>query len=134
MKLKHIIALFLSFGSTWYGLAQNHIFIQLYSGETIYYKLTDNPTITYSSTEVNICAGTDLAKRIPIRKIKNIQYTYPKDISISVGIQTGLTAVYTVSGQYIALIKEYEDINKLNLPLGVYILHTMDSSKKILLQ
>ena len=51
MKLKTFIVLFLTFCSTGYVLAQNHIFVLLHSGETIYYKLEDNPTITYSSTE-----------------------------------------------------------------------------------
>lgn len=133
MELKHFIALFFTFCSICYGWTQNHIFVQLHSGETIYYILADNPTITYSSTELNIYAGTESPKSIPIRNVQNIQYTHPKNISIAAGIHTGLIAVYTATGYYITLLKEFEDINKLNLPLGVYILQSKDSSQKVLL-
>ena len=133
MRFKLFIALFFTFGLSRYGMAQNHIFVQLHSGEILYYKLADHPSITYTSTELNITAGTDAHKSIPIGNVKSVQYTHPKNISIADGIQTGLTAVYTASGQYISMIKEFEDINKLHLPFGVYLLHSADSSTKVLL-
>lgn len=134
MKLKTFIVLFLTFCSTGYVLAQNHIFVLLHSGETIYYKLEDNPTITYSSTELNIHTGKNSPKSIPIHDVKEIRYTAPKNISVSDGIQTGHIAVYSAFGYYITIIKEFEDIYKLYLPMGVYILQSKDSSKKVLLQ
>lgn len=134
MKLKYVIAFFFSLGSIGYGLAQNNIFVQLHSGEIIYYKLADNPTITYSATELQIFTGSGSAKCYPIGNVRNIQYTHPKGISIADGIATGLTAVYTVSGRYVTLIKEFEDISKLDLPMGIYILQSAQSSKKIMMQ
>lgn len=134
MKLKYFIVFFIIFCFTWNGLAQDHIFVQLYSGEIIYYKLAENPTITYTSAEMNICPGTGSQKSIPIKNIKNIQYTYPNNISVDDGIQTGLIAIYTASGYYVTMIKEYKEINKLYLPFGVYILQSKDSSKKVLLK
>ena len=134
MKLKYIIALFISLGSFGYGLAQNNIFVQLYSGEIIYYKLADDPTITYSATELQIFAESGTPKTYPIEKVRNIQYTHPKGISIADGIATGLTVVYTVSGRYVTLIKEFDDISKLDLPMGIYILQSAEASKKIMMQ
>lgn len=133
MKFKHIIALFFTLNFAWFGAAQDHIFVQLHSGEIIYYKLADNPTITYTSAEINISAAMGSQKSIPIKNVKQIQYTYPKSISVADGIQVGLTAVYSASGYYITTIKEFEDIYKLNLPFGVYILQSKDTSKKVLL-
>ena len=134
MKHKYIIALFISLGSIGYGLAQNNIFVQLQSGEIIYYKLADRPAITYSATELNIYAESGSPKSYPIGQVRNIQYTHPKGISIADGIATGLTAVYTVSGRYVTLIKEFEDISKLDLPMGIYILQSEESSKKVMMQ
>lgn len=99
----------------------------------MYYRLEDQPTITYADSKLNIQTTRQSYKRIPIQHIKNIQYAPPTNIKADDGYMIGRILVYTISGEYITMLKNIEEINTLDLPYGVYIFRTKEASKKILL-
>ena len=133
--MQRLIAIFLLFaGSIVYCMAQSFLFMQMRSGDIMYYKLAERPMIQYSGTDMIVQTTTGVQNRIPVDEIRNIQYTPPTNISLLYNDLDGLTTVYSATGEYIATLNEPADINGLNLPTGVYVIRHNNAAEKMVVQ
>lgn len=131
---RYVVILLMMFSCTLYSRAQSYLFVQLTSGDVMYYRLAERPTITYSDSEMIVTTASGLRNAFPVKAIRDIQYTPPTNMSIQYNDLNGLTMVYSVTGQYITTIEDARNISELNLPAGVYILRNDNASEKYLLQ
>ena len=131
-----VIFIFIFLNVVTYGWSQSFMYIELTSGDVMYYKLKESPAIAYTDTDIAI---TTLGSHhsVPIKKIKNIQYQDSALQKFFIHIDESLTgpiSVYNMNGVRITTIDKSDNINMFNIPYGVYILRDKESSQKILLQ
>ena len=107
------------------------MFVQLVSGETIYHKLADCPSITYTDTKLFIHLKSDSSLCIPIKKVKSIQYTLTPTLDDEL---IGPIWVYSIKGEYITTLEQVKDLNNTYLPWGIYILRGDNAARKILIK
>ena len=118
-----------------HGWAQSYMFVQLNTGDVVYYYLAERPIVSYSGTELIVQSESSIKNHFPLNNVRNLTYTSPittpieEDIIFNYPIQ-----VYSISGHYITTLEQVEDTYSMEIPYGIYILRSQKSSKKILIQ
>ena len=132
MRLKNFILLF-AFCTTLYGRAEYNMYVQLSSGEIMYYALEKQPSITYSDDALTITTQLGSTNAIPLNSIKKILYDYPgiTDITDMLFLE-GPIDIYSITGNHITTIETLSYFNHLNIPTGVYIIRHGNFSHKVL--
>lgn len=109
------------------------MYVQLQNDDIVFCKLAENPTLRYTDTELNVTTESGTHYNYPIGNIRSIQYS-PKDILSSMtDLPEGFVMIYSITGQHIISIPNFNDIVIVNIPCGVYILRTKDATKKVIL-
>ena len=132
MGYKYIIGIIVTFCTIWCGQAQSNLYVQTTSGDILYYRLAEEPAVTYTDTKLNIRTNTGETKTISLNKIRRICYNQKyahEDFN-----SAGPIRIYTISGQHMTTIDKWEDLPELNLPWGVYILRNTKTAQKITIQ
>ena len=133
MKLKHSIGLILTFCTITYGWAASNLYVQLTSGEIVYFKLHHRPLITYSTDALSITSDSNYSNAISLKHIHRITYDYQDITNLSdIPFTKGPISIFTISGQIVKTINQISDLDNINIPNGVYILQQDNLTKKIL--
>lgn len=133
MKFKYIIVLLFIFCSYLSGLAESTMYVQLTSGDILYYRLDKQPVVTYSIDELTITTDLDSTRTIPLHNLRRIVYDnfIITDIEDTLFLD-GPISIFSITGNCIGIIANSSEFSNLNLPIGVYILQHGNISKKIL--
>lgn len=132
MRYKLFIGIIATFCTIGYVQAQSNLYVQMISGDVLYYRLAEEPAVTYTDTELNIKTNTGTTKTIPLNDIKHICYN--QSYAYEEFNNAGPIRIYTVSGQYMTTIDKWDDLSELNLPWGIYILRNTKTAQKIAIQ
>lgn len=133
MRIKrYLIILTYLFCALLCGWAQTNVYVQLVTDDILYYRLNDSPTIAYKNNELTIQTTYNFSKSIPVVAIKKILYNplFITNIADNLLIN-GPISIFNIFGHHITTIENLEDVEKLNVPFGIYILQSKNISKKI---
>ena len=132
MGYKYIIGIIVTLCTIGYGQAQSNLYVQTVSGDIMYYRLAEEPSITYTDVSLNVSTNSGITNTIPLNDIKRVYYNQAythEDFN-----NAGSIRIYTVSGQYMTTIDKWEDLSELNIPWGVYVLRNTKTAQKIAIQ
>ena len=132
MRYRLFIGIVVTLCTIGYVHAQSNLYVPLVSGDVLYYRLQEEPAITYTDAELSVRTHAGTTKTIPLNDIKRICYN--QSYAYEDFNNAGPIRIYTVSGQYMTTIEKWEDLPELNLPWGIYILRNTKTAQKIAIQ
>ncbi len=135
MSNKNIIAVLIAVCALQCVHAQTHMYVELTSGDFIYYKLAEWPKISYTETSLVVLTTSGEQNDFPINHVKTVQYIQPLFIRTEDNIPLiGPISIFSMMGEHITTIEKTEDILTADIPWGVYILRARNISTKFILQ
>lgn len=149
-----VCAIALSFGSAW-ALAANHVKVSGKTGESTYFKLSDKPTVTFTTNKLVIKAGSQTVE-YPLTEFRSFEFADPSTNGIGAvpsqnesqavfsfgedvrgeGLQPGSrVSIFNVSGQLVVSATVNAD-GAVSLPLngqtGVFIVKSTSRTFKFI--
>ena len=149
-----VCAIALSFGSAW-ALAASHIKVSGKTGESTYFKLSDKPTVTFTTNKLVITAGSQTVE-YPLTEFRSFEFADPSTNGIGAvssqnenqavfsfgedvrgeGLQPGSrVSIFNVSGQLVVSATVNAD-GAVSLPLngqtGVFIVKSTSRTFKFI--
>lgn len=149
-----VCAIALSFGSAW-ALAADHVKVSGKTGESTYFKLSDKPTVTFTTNKLVIKAGSQTVE-YPLTEFRSFEFADPSTNGIGAvpsqnesqavfsfgedvrgeGLQPGSrVSIFNVSGQLVVSATVNAD-GAVSLPLngqtGVFIVKSTSRTFKFI--
>jgi hypothetical protein len=149
-----VCAIALSFGSAW-ALAASHVKVSGKTGESTYFKLSDKPTVTFTTNKLVIKAGSQTVE-YPLTEFRSFEFADPSTNGIGAvpsqnesqavfsfgedvrgeGLQPGSrVSIFNVSGQLVVSATVNAD-GAVSLPLngqtGVFIVKSTSRTFKFI--
>lgn len=149
-----VCAIALSFGSAW-ALAASHVKVSGKTGESTYFKLSDKPTVTFTTNKLVIKAGSQTVE-YPLTEFRSFEFADPSTNGIGAvpsqnenqavfsfdedvrgeGLQPGSrVSIFNVSGQLVVSATVNAD-GVVSLPLngqtGVFIVKSTSRTFKFI--
>ena len=149
-----VCAIALSFGSAW-ALAASHVKVSGKTGESTYFKLSDKPTVTFTTNKLVITAGSQTVE-YPLTEFRSFEFADPSTNGIGAvpsqnesqavfsfgedvrgeGLQPGSrVSIFNVSGQLVVSATVNAD-GAVSLPLngqtGVFIVKSTSRTFKFI--
>ncbi|MGP1469352.1 MAG: T9SS type A sorting domain-containing protein [Hoylesella shahii] len=149
-----VCAIALSFGSAW-ALAADHVKVSGKTGESTYFKLSDKPTVTFTTNKLVITAGSQTVE-YPLTEFRSFEFADPSTNGIGAvpsqnesqavfsfgedvrgeGLQPGSrVSIFNVSGQLVVSATVNAD-GAVSLPLngqtGVFIVKSTSRTFKFI--
>ena len=149
-----VCAIALSFGSAW-ALAASHVKVSGKTGESTYFKLSDKPTVTFTTNKLVIKAGSQTVE-YPLTEFRSFEFADPSTNDIGAlpsqnesqavfsfgedvrgeGLQPGSrVSIFNVSGQLVVSATVNAD-GAVSLPLngqtGVFIVKSTSRTFKFI--